>query len=104
MLFSLFTGGNEKLQYKELVANLIGTARSEIAKNWKKAQELSLQAFTSRIWHTMLMEKMTNKVRVQRGEISHSKFTENWKPLLKYADKIETCGLKRNLDCWSIFL
>ena len=37
--------------------------------------------------------KMTNKVRLYRGEIRHSQFTENWKPLLKYANKI-------NLNMW----
>ena len=43
---------------------------------------------------------MTNKVRIYRGEIRHSQFTENWKPLLKDANKInlETYGLENNLE------
>ena len=77
LLSSIFTGGNEKLENKELEASLISTARSEITRNWKNAQDLSLHAFTNKIWHTMLMEGMANKIILYRGEIRHSQFTES---------------------------
>lgn len=88
LLFLLFTNENEKLNNKNLIEILIGVARIEIAQNWKDLKGLSFQKYMKKVWDVAVMEKLTMRARIMRGEVKKDHVLDVWYPLLHMEKKI----------------
>uniref|UniRef100_A0A670HTQ3 Reverse transcriptase domain-containing protein n=2 Tax=Podarcis TaxID=42163 RepID=A0A670HTQ3_PODMU len=83
-LLNIFQDNNAHLHHKELITHLLSAARNTITRHWRDLSGVSMDQWYQIVWETALLEKLTNKLKLTRGQTEEDAFTPVWLPFITH--------------------